>query len=209
MKNGKIIAIDGIDGSGKSTLAKRLSDDFDMIYFSVFEEKYMIKEMLCVADSLKKNYQNVFSERFINYAWMMDLFVGAHKKIEYLLKSGQNVVLDRYILSAKVYSLATTSSDISDCFDIYSLLPNPSVCIYLSVDVEEAVNRIKKREKRRTFYENIDGLSKISQKYKMMIHKEKEYPIEFINGNNAFEKVYHDCLLLLHKNDIIGEGIYK
>lgn len=57
MKNGKIIAI---DGSGKSTLAKRLSDDFDMIYFSVFEEKYMIKEMLCVADSLKKIIEMFF-----------------------------------------------------------------------------------------------------------------------------------------------------
>lgn len=203
MAIGKLIAIDGIDGSGKSTLARKISENINVKYFSVFEERYMIKELLHVSELINKNYREVFSDRFINFSWMMDLFAVAHNKLRTLLETGENVILDRYILSAEVYSLATTLSDISSCFDIYSILPKPDICIYMSVEVEIAVKRIKDRKEERAFYEDANGLSKIIDQYRMMLAEEKPYPIAIIDGNDVFENVYNNCLSVLKKYDII------
>lgn len=200
---GKLIAIDGIDGSGKSTLAKKISKELHAEYFSVFDERYMITEISNVSKLLGKTYREVFTDRFINYAWLMDLFKVAYNDLNALLKNGKNVVLDRYVLSAKVYSLATTSADISNCFEIYTLVPNPDICLYLSLDVDVAIKRIKGREKEITFYENVDGLMKIAQQYEKIISKETQYPIEIIRSDDNLEKVYLNCLSVLSKYDII------
>ncbi len=203
MVTGKLITIDGIDGSGKSTLAKKISEEINAEYFSVFDERYMIKEISNISKLLGKTYHEVFSDKFINYAWMMDLFAVAHNDLERLLKAGKNIILDRYILSAQVYSLATTTEDISNCFDIYSLLPSPDICIYLSVDVNKAIKRIEERGEEITFYENVDGLLKIIREYERMIPKETKYPIEIIDGGEDFKCVYTKCLSVLNKYDII------
>lgn len=203
MTMGKLVVIDGIDGSGKSTLAKKIADNNDMEYLSIFEERYMINELIQVAKLDGKTYHAIFSDRLINYAWMIDLYVSANEKLVTLLRKGKNVILDRYILSAKVYSLATTTSDISKSFDIYSLLPVPHVGLYLSIDVNCAVRRIEKRKKIKAFYENKEDLLKIAETYEMMLPKEKSYPIITIKGNDDIKNVYENSLSVLNMYGII------
>lgn len=204
MKKGKLIAIDGIDGSGKSTLALEVAENLSAQYYSVFNERYMIKEMEDISNKLNKNYHDVFSERFINYAWMVDMFSVAINDLNTLLDTGKNVVLDRYILSAEVYSLATTNADISNCFSVYSLLPKPDLCIYLLVDIDTAIMRIKDRKKKCAYYENVLGLNRIAQKYKEMIPLEKEYPISIVDGNSDIQTVLQNCLTCLRNSGIIN-----
>ena len=155
-------------------------------------------------DSFKQgvlNMYELFSERTINIAWMMDLFSNTYNKIEELLAEGFNVVLDRYILSAKVYSIATTNSNISDLFSIYELLPKPDICLYIMVGTECALKRIDDRGEEKVYYENEEYLTQISRTYKDNISKEK-YLIEVLDGNLSIEEVTEKTLAILKYNGI-------
>lgn len=186
MKNniGKLIVIDGIDGSGKSSLSKELNQYFgtEVVVKEAFEKREMIEELDIFAKHFNTRKEKVFSEQLINVVWMMELMLNIRNDVENLLNNGKNVILVRYILSAKVYSLATTNADISQLFDIYSLLPRPYIGFYIKVSVEEAVKRIKKRNEIIRFYENEEFLNKISNTYESLILSEN-YPIIEIDGS--------------------------
>ena len=200
---GKLIAIDGIDGSGKSSLIRELikNSNGKLLAYETFEHRPMITEFLSVANECNRNIYELFSERTINIAWMMDLFSNTYNKIEKLLDEGFNVVLDRYILSAKVYSIATTNSNISDLFAIYELLPKPDICLYIMVDTECALKRIDDRGEEKVYYENEEYLNQISKAYKDYISKEK-YMIEVLDGNLSIEEVTEITLAILKYNGI-------
>ena len=189
-KRGKLVVIDGIDGSGKSSIAKELDKYFDgnVIVKETFSDQKIIEELDKIAQSFNLKKEQLFSERLINIVWMIELMLNVKNSIEKELENGKNFILVRYILSAKVYSLATTNDDISQLFDIYSLLPQPDLGLYINVQVEEAVNRINRRGEVPKYYENSLYLQKISSKYKELLHLEP-YPIIEINGNKSMTEI--------------------
>ena len=112
---------------------------------------------------------------------MMDFYITG-KKIEKMLERGENVIVDRYTLSAKVYAESTTSVNMDDYFSIYTLLPTPDVWIIVDVEPNIALERIYKRNKKIAPYENMEGLKAIMNKYYEVIEKENLNIIK-INGN--------------------------
>ena len=105
---GKLFVIDGIDGSGKTTLAKNIKKRLEnrIVVIETFEKRTITNELESVAATLGKCKKDIFSDRMINIAWMLDLIINVKTKIMKYLLNGENVILVRYILSAKVYSLA-------------------------------------------------------------------------------------------------------
>ena len=189
MKKGKLIAIDGMDGVGKSTLSKSLAENrINTKCNDTFGDRFIIRELEAVSSKLKLNKYQAFSDRIINLAWMSDLVETAINTINPLLESGYDVVLDRYILSAKVYSMATANDDFTKFFPLYNLIPQPDLCIFLYADVETALDRISKRNIPKTFYETYDGLTAITNRYKEYI-KYESYPIITIQSNKQSKDV--------------------
>lgn len=189
-KRGMLISVDGIDGSGKSTLVKNLALDLvkDFVYYDTFEKRKTISEVINISEKYKDSYHNMFSEELINKLWLIDLCDVVFDEVENILNRGKNVILDRYVLSAKVYSLATTNSDISHLFKIYDMLPMPHLGVYIDVNPSIAERRILLRDDKVARYENYSGLVRIQKVYERMM-EEEPYPILRVNGNRNQEKV--------------------
>ena len=184
---GKLIVVDGIDGSGKSSLVQNIANNFKsdhLIAMGGFDQRHYSEELTAIAKSLNKTKQEVFSGALINITWLMDLVNHTLSVINERLNSGQNIIVDRYTLSAKVYSLATTDSNISHLFPIYSLLPKPALGFYLDVSIETSLNRINKRSKEQIFYENREGLINIKHTYEKELLK-VDYPLVRIDANDS------------------------
>lgn len=188
---GQLITIEGIDGSGKSTLVELLAEKNteNTIPYYTFLNRWTILEYVKISEKLNEEYINLFSERAINIAWMMDLYENIMKYVLPLLEEGKNVILDRYILSAKAYAIATTKYNMEEFFKIYNLLPKPDICIFLNTDITIAFERIINRQKKMVHYENITDLYKINDVYHQLIRIEP-YKIEQIDGNMEKSYVY-------------------
>lgn len=189
-ESGMLISVDGIDGSGKSTLVKNLALDLgkDFVYYDTFEKRKTISEVINISQKYEDSYHNMFSEELINKLWLLDLCDVVFDEVENILNRGKNVILDRYVLSAKVYSLATTNSDISYLFKIYDMLPMPHLGVYIDVNPSIAERRILLRGDKVARYENYSGLVRIQKVYERMMGEEP-YPILRVNGNRNQEEV--------------------
>lgn len=183
---GKLYVIDGIDGCGKSTIAELVGKCLgtNITVIEPFSNRELIDELDFVASTMNKSKEEIFSEKLINIAWLMDLFINTKRHIVALLEEGKNVFLVRYVLSAKVYSLATTKADISELFEIYNLLPVPDLGFFISIDSSIAESRIIRRNEQRTYYENKEYLDRIHEKYTEFLSREI-YPIVELNGEKS------------------------
>jgi len=187
---GKLIVISGIDGSGKSTLLNELKKIYSKN--SVFMEGFSSRLFY---DSLQKVFQKEVSvfqkeeyDNLLNIAWFCDLLNSTLLYTQTFLKEGKNVFLDRYILCAMVYSLSTTSSNISTLFKIYSFLPKPNLLIYLDIPIEKAMKRIEIRNKKGSYHENPENLEKIQKKYEYFL-KKIDYPYIKVSGNKKIDVI--------------------
>ena len=181
---GILVAIEGIDGAGKSTLVNEIVStckEYNFNKLSGVGGYFITKELRSIEEKMNKYEELLLSEEVKNIAWMMDFYITG-KKIEKMLERGENVIVDRYTLSAKVYAESTTSVNMDDYFSIYTLLPTPDVWIIVDVEPNIALERIYKRNKKIAPYENMEGLKAIMNKYYEVIEKENLNIIK-INGN--------------------------
>ena len=146
---GILVAIEGIDGAGKSTLVNEIVStckEYNFNKLSGVGGYFFTKELRSIEEKMNKYEELLLSEEVKNIAWMMDFYITG-KKIEKMLERGENVIVDRYTLSAKVYAESTTSVNMDDYFSIYTLLPTPDVWIIVDVEPNIALERIYKRNK--------------------------------------------------------------
>jgi dTMP kinase len=196
-KTGKLITFSGIDGSGKSTLCEMVFQHYQnqipSALLSGFEERIFTNELEHIAEKMKRKKYDVFSDYICNIAWLCDFAYTVIDLIVPLLNSGTTVFVDRYYLCAKVYSMATTKQHIDKLFALYACLPKPDICIYLSVNPKEAMQRIVRREKKRVYYETEKYLTKIKKTYEAFIPKEN-YHIESINASCSLNESFAEII---------------
>ncbi|MEE0726807.1 MAG: dTMP kinase, partial [Clostridium saudiense] len=162
-----IIEIIGIDGSGKTSIANFIANNLkfgNFKFINPFEERRFIQEIDKISQKNSETKYEVFSNRLINMLWIADFFENYFKIVEPQIKRKTNIVFDRYLYSAYVYSKLTTNENMDAYYNfIRSNLPKPDVYIYLKIPVDIALNRIYSRKKPIAFYENFDYLNKISR----------------------------------------------
>lgn len=168
-----VIELVGMDGSGKTSIAEKVSlKTYHGIRFEFLNGFYFRKysqELEDIAHRYEMTKREMFSDDLVNMTWMMDLLNTGHSKVKASYQKGMSIILDRYILSAKTYSLSTTDSDISYLFGIYDTLPQPDMYIYLNVDIDTAIKRIEKRGQPLAYYETPQYLCKIKSCYEKFL----------------------------------------
>ena len=160
MSKGKLIVLEGIDGSGKSTNYKLLCDRLDKegkkyhkIVFPRYEQESSALIRMYLSGQFGSKPEDVNAYTASTF-FSVDRFASYKSDWESLYQGGKLILADRYTTSNAVHQGAKMDRDeLPAFFDwLYDLefqkmkLPRPDLVIYLDVDIETSVSRMRKRE---------------------------------------------------------------
>jgi dTMP kinase len=195
----KYIVIEGIDGAGKTTFINLLK--------KVIEKRSKNLKVFIVKEPFSKSFiKNYLSINFNNiklnetknvFAFALDrTFV--HNELIKLKNSFENLIVisDRSFISSMAYQFHL---DYEWIFEVNKNFLMPDLVIYLDVNVEIALKRIKEREKENKKekiknYERKDLLKRIRERYKKVLEflKEKKIKVEVVNSNLSLKELENE-----------------
>ena len=187
MSKGKFIVIEGIDGCGKSTLIENLRMHFsDAVYLrEPTGGKYGI--------NIRKKLS---SDESLDPEEMLSLFLSDREEdcklnIFPALKSGKNVIMDRYYYSNAAYQGAMgLDSDRIIAENIKRGFAVPDAVLYLNISAVKALERIRLRALSSEQYEKLSFLEKVDSIYR----KISDDSFYYIDGSLSPEKVLRQAL---------------
>jgi dTMP kinase len=162
MRNGLLIAFEGIDGTGKSTQLQ-LSASFLLDLGC---------RVITTREPTDSSYGRRIRELYVDRGQCtlqeeLDLFIQDRRQhvrelIEPQLTAGSIVLTDRYYFSTAAYQGAA-GLDVADIFARNSFAPVPDLVILLTMDPEVSIARIQEgRGEQLNDFEQLDQLKKVA-----------------------------------------------
>ena len=162
MKKGKLIVLEGIDGSGKSAQFRRLCArlendgiDYNHIVFPRYDQESsaLIRMYLGGEFGTKPDDVNAYTASTF---FAVDRFASYKKDWGSTYENGGLFLSDRYTTSNAVHQGSKlTDEELPDFFQWLSDLeynkmglPKPDLVIYLDVDIETSLARMRRREEK-------------------------------------------------------------
>lgn len=184
-KLAKFIVIEGADGAGTTTQAKALSAmivEKNNTMPLVTNEPYQghIHDLIRKILSGQEEYQQ-YRESLI-WLWMADRDYHIRDFIQPTLKSGLDVISDRYIPSTMAYQSEDKRFSEYDIYNLHHMarFPKPNLTVYIKVPVEISLQRLSGRSSQEIF-EKQEFLIDLYHRY------EETFSILKIEGWNILE----------------------
>lgn len=172
MKKGFLIAIDGIDGVGKTTLANRIIAAFPRAV------KSLVTKEPTDGEWGKKLRASASSGRHDKATELQLLTLDRKDHINNViapaLKSGDIVVLDRYVYSTAAYQSTSSAEALKILDDQFSFAPVPDLTFIIDAPVDVALSRITSRGDTANHFERSDTLIKCREVFLDVVCKRPE-----------------------------------
>ncbi len=199
MRRAYFIVIEGLDGAGKTTISKWLVEVFERngrnaIYtYEPSDTKFV--------DALK-SYKEYRTPELDALAYAADRLVHLRKVVIPALLSGTDVIMDRYYFSSIAYQGAS-GVPIEWVIEVNRYAIKPDLSIYIDVEPEAGLTRIKKGKSSSRFpeYEKIDLLRKVREIYMDMVNRGW---LEYVDGNHPIEQVKGEVLSVINQKLRLG-----
>lgn len=159
---GLLIAVEGIDGAGKTTLATLLAQWCGErgIGCLLSKEPTSLKWGQELRTSAKQGRLTLERELEL---FMKDRRDHVTRSIGPAMQEGNIVILDRYYWSTAAYQGARGADHWQIVQDNEAFAPRPDVFLLLDMDVEDGLDRIRKRGDEPNHFESQDALSTARQ----------------------------------------------
>ncbi len=201
----KVIAIEGVDGSGKSTqielLKKALSED----KFIFLKEPGSTDVGLGLRKIILENNLDLKTEIMLFYSARNELIL---KEILPALKSGVNIIIDRFELSTLAYQIyGNKREDLREFLNFLSknIVPEKLIDKYYFFDLspEEAKKRINLRNEKENRFDEQDYefFNLVREGYKKEIKKFNHKIIDASKEIEDVKKEFQADLFNFLKND--------
>ncbi len=196
-KKGKFIVIEGVDGAGKGTqislLKKELKERGKLNDFVFVREPGGTEAGDKIRDVILNNKIFSKTELLLFYASRNELL---QKVIVPALKSGKNVVCDRYELSTFAYQIYGRNEEKNRTLIEFlqkEISVIPDKYYFFDLDVEIAKKRSNERgEKNNRFDdEGEDFFKRVQEGYKKEL---KKYEYKIIDASSSIEKVFEEFI---------------
>ena len=167
--NGSFIVFEGIDGSGKTTQIRHLMDRLKTLDLKCYETKEPTDGPI---GSLIRQYltgqlqtdDRVMASLFA--ADRLDHLLNPTDGIVDKINKGIHVISDRYYLSSYAYhSVSLPIEWVIEANSVSAGILRPTCTIFIDIDPETALARIKKSRPRTELYEVLDRLTEVRENY--------------------------------------------
>ena len=194
----KYFVIEGIDGSGKSTFINLLKEELE----KEGKKVCLIKEPLdreLIKEFLNKKIEDIILNELKNvFVFCLDR-VFVNEKIKKLMDKNEIIISDRSFVSSMAYQF---DLDLEWIYEVNKNFLKPDLIIYLNVNIETALERIKKREKEKEegikYFEKRELLERISRRYIETLNflEKKGFKIKIIDGNKNLDEIKKEIVKL-------------
>lgn len=153
-----LLALEGIDGAGKSTQAELLLDWLGRDGRAIYQTRWNSSTLVKPAMKHGKKERILTSTTFalLEAADLADRY---DREIVPALKAGRVVVADRWVYTAFARGMGR-GLDAAWLRGVYSFVPAPDLCFYLTLPVDVAMQRILKDRNLKHYEAGMDqGLS--------------------------------------------------
>jgi dTMP kinase len=191
------IALEGIDGSGKSTQAELLAQKLIHLGHPVY------KTFEPTDQPIGKMIRDIFAGRAEGDQKVIAALFAADR-LNHILQSetglldmrqkGKFIVTDRYYLSSYAYHGVHVDMDwVMDLNAQAVMLLKPDIHIYIDIQPEVSMERIRSSRSSVEMYETLDNLKNVYEKYEEAFAKvRKEENIKRVNGNRSTDEISDD-----------------
>lgn len=164
---GKLIVLEGIDGCGKSAVGKRLyehltSKGIKCVLYHEPSDSYwgkIIKKRLSIGEIIPTDEQL--------FLFLLDRASDVTNRIVPTLNSGTTIILDRYYYSTAAYQTqkGLSPKEILSLNILHLNFPKPDLTIWLRIQPDVALERIKERDIPLTQFEALEILTELDRNY--------------------------------------------
>ncbi len=169
MAKGKLVVLEGIDGSGKSTQYKLLCERFKnegIAFHNIVFPRYSEPSSALIRMYLGGEFGDKPSDVSAYAAssfYTVDRYASYKQDWGTIYEDGGLILADRYTTSNAVHQGSKVAEEeLGDYFDwlynfeyVYMGLPRPDMVIYLDVDIETSLARMRHREARTNTHADI------------------------------------------------------
>ena len=201
---GKLIVLEGLDASGKTTQVKLLAEELIKRGKKIYLTKNPTREGE-IGNLIHRILQREVKipPVAIQYLYTADRET-QQEEIKEHLKNGEIVIMDRYFWSSVPYGLAdlkdlSLEKDAKIIAVAQSLLSQyhkfiiPDYTFYLSIGVDEAMQRLGKMSKIKEIYEEKEVIERVKMGYDWLL-KEFKNEITVINGEQDMNRITEEIL---------------
>jgi len=191
---GKFIVFEGIDGSGKSTQIRMLSkriQDMKLKVYTTFEPTAgtigsLIRQML--SGRIKTDQRTL---AFLFAADRMDHLVNEENGIRKKIDKGELVLCDRYYFSSYAYHAQYMDMEwVIHANSLNADILRPDLTVFIDVEPETCLERIKTNRGALEMYEKIDIMKKVRTNYLKAFEQLKDLEnIVVVDGNASLDRV--------------------
>lgn len=166
--DGKLIVFCGLDGCGKTTLIKKTCEYLSNMSCDVILTKQPTPEMR--NNHIFRVYQD--QENKENFDYRALSLMAASDRLQHnqsviipALEQGKIVVSDRYFYSCLANLQSRGYMEDIWIYDIAKNIPLPNLSLFLDIDVDEAIGRVRKRPDEKDRYIDVELQYKLRESY--------------------------------------------
>lgn len=174
---GRFIVYEGLDGAGTTTQAKALADRLTAKGRTVWHAHQpsegpvgaLVKQVLAGrgATLTADGHPGQLDERVMALLFAADRLDQVQSQIEPRLLRGEDVILDRYVLSSLAYQGSSVSHDFIQTVNRYAIKPDLTIFLYVPASV--ALERVRSRGAKLERYETPQQLHAIEREYSRLV----------------------------------------
>lgn len=201
--SGKLITFCGLDGCGKTTQIHRLEEWLLKEGFKVYLTKqptdYVRKS------EIFRNYSDSpdnsrFEYRALSLFCAADRLQHTRKVIRDKLEKGYIVICDRYFYSCLANLIARGYTDDMWIYEIAKSIIKPDLSFFLSLPVEKAIGRVRRRPEEKDRYINPDFQKRLHDLYIEIAQKNKGIIVSsLLPEETCFERIKFEVNRIVKK----------